>query len=157
MGKSIERQVKDAIITSLGSLPDVDSVETSGRGKIVAESELASGLPAVFVTFPTSSKLGGCGYVRVLFQVNVQARFLFDGDLDEMDMEEIRDALDALEQNVHAAMTDDPTWNGLAFDTRAVEKVYKITSEDVNAPEAMISLSYEVEVHHLPGDPESAI
>lgn len=157
MDKSLERQVKDAIFERLGELPDVASVSSSGRAQIVAEGDLPDGEPAVFVTFPSSRKIGASGFVCVLIPVYVEAKFRFEGDLDEMDMETVRDTLDAFEQQVEAAMREDPTWGGLAADTRWQERNFKATSEDVNAPEASVFLAYEVEIHHPTDDPCAAV
>jgi hypothetical protein len=157
MSKSIERQVKDAIIAKLKSLTGVASVDTSGRERLVTETDLTSGEPSVFVQFPSSGKSGGCGFAITSIPVLVDARFRFDGDLDALDLEAVRDALDALEQKVHAAMIEDRTWSGLAFETLAGPRNFKATSEDVAVPEASLALTYEVIVHHKADDPTQAM
>lgn len=158
MAKSIERQIKDAVILRLKSLSDTTSVDTSGRERVIAESNLESGKPTVFVSFPETKKTGGCGFIKVIFPVRIEARFRFDGDVDSMNMEAVRDALDQFEQNVYSAMNQDPTWGKLAFDTQQQDsdkEPFKITSEDVNAPEATVTLLYEIELHHNVTNPQS--
>lgn len=157
MAKSIERQVKDAVITRLESLPNVTSVETSGRGKIVAESNLISEKPLVLITFPSPTKIEACGFVRLFFPVVIDARFRFDEDVDQLDLETVRDALDLYEQNVYGAMTEDETWNGIAVQTRMTQQKQKVTSEDLAVPEAMMRLIFQIEIHHLPGAPQTGI
>ena len=158
MAKSIERQIKDAVISRLESLPDTNSVDTSGRGRIVSESDIESGKPAVFVSFPEAKKEGGCGFLKIIFPVRIEARFRFDGDVDSLDTQMVRDALDRFEQDVYAAINEDTTWGNLAFDTRYQDSdlaPFKVTSEDVNVPEATVILNYEIELHHTTTDPNS--
>ena len=152
MAKSLERQVKDAIIEKLGDIASVASVSTSGRGLVVAESDLSSGAPAVFLYFPVSKHEGGCGFEKVIVPVAIEAKFRFDGDVDAIDLEDVRDTLDSVEQDIRWAITEDRTWGGLAFDTREDRKVHKQTSEDANTPEAILALYFEVEIHYRTGD-----
>jgi len=154
MAKSIERLVKDAVISRLESLPDVSAVNTSARGKIKAEADLSSGKPSVLITFPGSSKIASCGYYRLIFPVIIDAKFRFDQDVDLIDMESVRDALDEYEQNVYLAMTQDVTWNGFAVDTRCVSQKQKVTTEDLMAPEGLVRLGYRIELHHKSDGPE---
>ena len=156
MAKSLERQVKDAIIAKIKSLPGIVAVNTSGRGRVVAETDLPSGQPALFLSFPSSKREGGCGFYRVTIPVHIDARTRFDGDLDALDPETVRDALDALEQSICGAMDQDPTWSARAFDTRPrkADRPSKQTSEDVDLPEATLSLVFEVEIHHASTDPQ---
>jgi hypothetical protein len=155
MTKTIERFVKDQIIERLQAIPEVYSLSTTARGQVVGESNLPDGKASVQLMFPGSAKTGGCGFVRVIFPVIIQAKFRFEGDVDSIDPEYVRDTLDDFEESVHSAMIADLTWGGLAFDTNWLGPRFKHTSEDLNLPEAVIALSYEVEIHHPADSPLS--
>ena len=164
MAKTLERQVKDAVIAKLRTISGIGPEEAGGltlngvavdhRQKALLQDNHTSAIPWLTVEFPYVPREGGCGYLIKNIQCEIGVFLLYDTDADDIASDTVGTAIDLVEQRIEAAMLDDTTWSSLAHYTSPAES--KETTGESLRSDAYAILSFEIEIHYKGDDPHSA-